>query len=168
MVTPKSLPSNNDGIMTNGFRSEQIKLGLTRSDMIEWTELSHNRLPQQPLPSYLVKQQVEGRYKLSSRRGDSKPLREIPGIREELKRNPGTSGFLAARKRKGEDEQNITQKHLARGNSAASSSYEPSYHHSTAASSTDTRHNKTRSEVTSSSKRIGGVVPRTRTSLTRT
>ena len=70
------------------FKSEQIKLGLTRSDMIEWTERSHNRLPQQPLPSYLVKQQVEGRYKLSSRRGDSKPLREIPGIREELKRNP--------------------------------------------------------------------------------
>ena len=63
-----------------------------------------------------------------------------------LKRNPRTSGFLAARKRKGEDEQNIKQKHLARGNSAASSSYEPSYHHSTAASSTDTRHTKTRSE----------------------
>ena len=96
------------------FKSEQIKLGLTRSDMIEWTERSHNGLPQQPLPSYLVKQQVEGRYKLSSRRGDSKPLREIPGIRAELKRNPGTSGFLAARKRKGEDEQNIKQKHLAR------------------------------------------------------
>ena len=119
--------------------------------MIEWTELSHGRLPQQPLPSYLVKQQVEGRYKLSSRRGDSKPLREIPGIREERKRNPGASGLLAARKRKGEDEHNINQKHLARGNSAASSSYEPSYHHSTAASSTDTRHNKTRSEATSPS-----------------
>ena len=127
------------------FKSEQIKLGLTRSDMIEWTELSHNRLPQQPLPSYLVKQQAEGRYKLSSRRGDSKPLREIPGIREELKRNPGTPGFLA-RKTKGEDEHNISQKHPARGNSAASSSYEPSYDHNTAASSTDTRHTKTRSE----------------------
>ena len=39
------------------FRNEQIKLGLTRSDMIEWTELSYNRLPQQPLPAYVVKQQ---------------------------------------------------------------------------------------------------------------
>ena len=55
------------------------------------------------------------------------------------------------KERKGEDEQNIKQKHLARVNSAASSPYEPSYQHSTAASSTDTRHNKTRSEVTSSS-----------------
>ena len=97
------------------------------SDMVEQTELSHKRLPQQPLPAYVVKQNVAGRYKLSSTRGDSKPLREIPGIQKELKRNPGTTGFLAARKRKGEDEQTITQKHPARGNSAASSSHEPSY-----------------------------------------
>ena len=119
--------------------------------MVEWTKLSYNRLPQQPLPAYVVQQNVAGRYKLSSKRGDSKPLREIPGIQKELKRNPGTTGFLAARKRKGEDDQTITQKHPARGNSAASSSHEPSYHDSTAASSTDTRHNKTRSEFTLSS-----------------
>ena len=77
--------------------------------MTEYTELSYDRLPKTPLPPDFVKKQVEGRYKLSSRRGDSKPLREIPGIREELKRNPGAPGFLAARKRKGEDEHNISQ-----------------------------------------------------------
>ena len=128
------------------FRSEQKQLGWTREDMVEQTELSHKRLPQQPLPAHVVKQNVAGRFKLSSTRSDSKPLKDIPGFQKELKKNPGTTGFLAARKRKGDDEHTINQKHPARGNSAASSTYEPSYqdyHNSSAESSTYTRRTKT-------------------------
>ena len=123
------------------FRNSQIELKLTRNNMIEYTQISYDRLPEKPLPPAWIKEEVQGRYKLTSSKkgGDSRPLREIPGIKEELKRNPGNPRFLA-RERKGEDEHNITPKHPARGNSAASSSYESSYHHSTAGSSTDTRH----------------------------
>jgi hypothetical protein len=68
--------------------------------MIEYTQLSYDRLPETPLPLAWIKEEVKGRYKLTSSRGDSRPLHEIPGIRAELQRNPRTPGFLA-RKRKG-------------------------------------------------------------------
>ena len=136
------------------FRNSMKDLLMTRDDMIEFTQLSYDRLQETPQHPALVKEHVKGKFRLTnsnSKSRNTQPFIEIPGVKEELKRNPG----FIARKRKGEDEDipvNIAPKHPARGNSAASSSNEPSYHQSTAASSNDTRRTIAKSEeVTSSS-----------------
>ena len=48
------------------FRQSQIDLLLTRDDMIEYTQLSYDRLQETPLPPASVKEHVKGKFRLTN------------------------------------------------------------------------------------------------------
>ena len=118
------------------------KQNMVRADMIDYTNLSYEPGKHKPQTKDWIAKHCEGKYHLASTNkagGSTKRLKDVPGYKDELRRNPGKQ----TPKRTWED-----NSYPARGNSTASSSNEPRYHASTAGSSTDTRRIKARSEST--------------------
>ena len=134
------------------FQRSMREKNMTRADMVDYTNLSYEPGEHKPQTKDWIAKHCEGKYHLASanQAGDStKPFKDVPGYKEELRRNPGK----LAQKRNWEEDYiptNITLGYPARGNSTASSSYEPRYNVSKAGSSNDTRRIKARSETTSS------------------
>ena len=67
---------------------------MTRDDMIEFTQLSYDRPEPIPQPPDWVKKHIKGKFRLTNsntKGGDTKPSKDIPGFREELKKNQDKS-----------------------------------------------------------------------------
>jgi hypothetical protein len=104
---------------------KQWKKNMTRADMIDYTNLSYEPGQHKPQTRDWITKHCEGRYYLTSANkagGSAKPLKDVPGFQEELRRNPGK----VAQKRNWEEDYiptTISLGYPARGNSTASSSY---------------------------------------------
>jgi hypothetical protein len=65
---------------------------MTRADMIDYTNLSYEPGEHKPQTRDWITKHCKGKYHLTSvnsQGGSTKPLKDIPGFREELRRNPG-------------------------------------------------------------------------------
>ena len=74
------------------FRNTMKGLNMTREDMIDYTNLSHERGEHKPQTSDWVTKHIKGKFRPTSENskgGVTKPSKDIPGYREELRNNPG-------------------------------------------------------------------------------
>ena len=65
---------------------------LTREDMIAITELGNSEGDDKPQKRDWITHHCENKYHLTSinkKGGDTQPFRDVPGFKDELRRNPG-------------------------------------------------------------------------------